>query len=176
MGKRFISFIINLELLISGLLISGLLTVFSGLLIQVEYHIGNHGNIATNDYVFGISYYGWSDIHKISIVIFSLLIFSHIFLHRKWYKVVIKKKHVAKNIQVFTLSIIFILVAITGLIPWFFDLMNGDVMLRKAFIEIHDKLAIILSVYLILHVIKRLKWFFTTFEKMINKHSTQERV
>jgi hypothetical protein len=171
MGKHFYSFIINL-----GLFISGLLAVFSGLLIQVEYHMGNHGNIAINDHVFGISYYGWSDIHKISIVILSLLVIFHISLHWKWYKVVIKNRFVAKNMQVLTLSVVFILVAITGLIPWFIALLNGDVMLRKAFIETHDKLAIILSVYLILHVIKRLKWFFNTFEKMINKHSTQLRV
>jgi len=171
MEKHINSFIINL-----GLLISGLLSVFSGLLIQVEYHMGNHGSIAMNDHVFGISYYGWSDIHKISIVILSLLMTFHISLHWKWYKVVIKKRLVAKNIQVLILSVVFILVAITGFIPWFIDLMNGDVMLRKTFIEIHDKFAIILSVYLILHIIKRLKWFFTTFEKMINKHSTQHRV
>jgi hypothetical protein len=168
--KHFNSFIINL-----GLLISGLLTVFSGLIIQIEYHIGYHGNIAINEQVFGISYYGWSDIHKISIVILSFLMIFHISQHWKWYNVVIKKRLVAKNIQVLTLSVIFILVAITGLIPWFIDLMISDSMLRKTFIEIHDKLAIILSVYLILHVIKRLKWFFTNFEnKLINTaHNTR---
>ena len=122
--------------------------------------MGNHGNIAINKQVFGINYYGWSDIHKICIVILSFLMIFHIFLHWKWYNVVIKKKLIAKNIQVLTLSVIFILVAITGLIPWIIDLMIGDSMLRKTFIEIHDKLAIILSVYLILHVIKRLKCFF----------------
>ena len=160
MEKHVNSFLINL-----GLLISGLVTVFSGLLIQVEYHMGHHGNIAINDHVFGISYYGWSDIHKVSIVTISLLMIFHVSMHWKWYKVVIKKKLVAKNIQVLTLSVVFILVAITGFIPWFIGLMNGDVMSRKVFIEIHDKLAIILSVYLILHVIKRLKWFFRIFEK-----------
>jgi len=160
MKKHLNSFIINL-----GLLISGLLTVFSGLLIQVEYHMGNHENIVINDQVFGISYYGWSDIHKISIVMLSLLIIYHISQHWKWYKVVIKKKHVAKNIQVLTLSVIFILVAITGLIPWFIHLINGDAMLQKAFIEIHDKIAIILFVFLILHVAKKLNWFMKTLKK-----------
>ncbi len=156
----------------SGLLILGLLTVFSGLLIQVEYHIGHHGKIALNNHVLGISYNGWSDIHKISIIILSILMIFHISLHWKWYKVVIRKKLVAKNRQVLTLSVVFILVAITGLIPWFIDLMKGDLMLRKTFIEIHDKLAIILSVYLILHVIKRLKWFITTFNKLVSTHNS----
>jgi len=154
MGKHLNRFII-----IHGLLISGLFAAFSGLLIQIEYHLGNHGNITINDHVFGISYSGWSNIHKVSIVMLSLLMIFHISQHWKWYKVVIKKRLITKNIQALTLSVIFILVVITGLTPWFIDLMNGDVMLHKAFIEIHDKLAIILSVYLILHVIKRLKWF-----------------
>ncbi|HBX52605.1 MAG: hypothetical protein A2W98_14535 [Bacteroidetes bacterium GWF2_33_38] len=171
MGKNINWFIINL-----GLFILGIATVFSGMLIQVKYHMGNHGNIALNDYVFGINYQGWSAIHKISIVALSLLMIYHVYQHWKWYKVVITKKLIIKNQQVLILSLLFVLVAITGLIPWFIDLLNGDEMLRKGFIEIHDKLAIILSIYLILHIIKRLKWFFTTFQKMINKHSTQHRV
>lgn len=159
MEKLFKGFATNL-----GLLISGFLTVFSGLLIQVEYHMGNHGNIDINKLVLGISYYGWSNIHKLTIVILSLLVIFHIYLHWKWFKGVISKKLLAKNKQVLTLSFIFIVVAITGFIPWIIDLMKGDVMLRKIFIEIHDKLAIILSVYLILHVINRLKWFLKAFE------------
>jgi len=167
MEKYFNRFSINLCLLISGFF-----TVFSGILIQVKYHMGNHGNSSTNDPVFGLSYSEWSDTHKISIVVLSILMIFHLILHWKWYKIVIKKRLINKNKQVITLTILFVLVAFTGFIPWFIDLMKEDEMLRKAFIEIHDKLAIILSVYFILHVIKRLKWFFTTFEKMINKHST----
>ena len=147
--------------------------MFSGMLIQVKYHMGNHGNIAINDYVFGINYQSWSAFHKVSIVILSLLMIFHVYHHWKWYKGVILKKLITKNQQVLILSSLFVLVAITGLTPWFIDLLKGDEVLRKLFIEIHDKLAIILSVYLILHIIKRLRWFFTTFEKMTNKHSTQ---
>jgi len=167
MEKYFNRFSINLCLLISGFF-----TVFSGILIQVKYHMGNHGNISTNDHVFRMSYYEWSDTHKISIVVLSVLTIFHFVMHWKWYKIVIKKWLIIKNKQVITLTILFILVAFTGFIPWFIHLMKGAEMLRKAFIEIHDKLALILSVYFILHVIKRLKWFFTTFEKMINKHGT----
>ncbi|MCX8055970.1 MAG: hypothetical protein N3A67_09940, partial [Ignavibacteria bacterium] len=68
---------------------------------------------------------------------------------------------------------LFVLVAITGLTPWFIDLLKGNELLRKVFIEIHDKLAIILVVYLILHVIRRMKWFFTTFDTIKNKYSLQ---
>lgn len=161
MGNNINRFIINL-----GLFIFGFATVFSGMLIQVEYHMGNHGNIAIHDYVFGINYHSWSVIHKISIVVFSLLMIYHICLHWKWYKGVITKKLITKNQQVLILSLLFILVAITGLTPWLIDLMKGDELQRKIFIEVHDKLALILSVYIILHIIKKLRWFYTTFEKI----------
>ena len=55
-------YIINL-----GLFIFGLTSMFSGILIQVKYHMGNHGNIAINDYVFGVNYHNWSVIHKMHI-------------------------------------------------------------------------------------------------------------
>lgn len=164
MEKNINRFIINL-----GLIIFGITTIFSGMLIQVKYHMGNHGNIAINDFVIGINYQGWSVIHKISIVALSLLMICHVYFHWKWYKVVITKKLISKNQQVLILSFLFIVVAITGLTPWFIDLLNGDEMQRKIFIEIHDKLALILAIYLILHIIKRLRWFFATYEKIKNE-------
>ncbi len=163
MEKLVNNFTVNL-----GLLLSGIATVFSGLLIQVNYHMGQHGNIDINNEIYGISYNGWSDFHKISIVLLSALMIVHIYRHWKWYTTVIRKKLKTKNRQVITLSALFLLVAVTGFTPWFIDLLKGDVLLRKLFIEIHDKLAILLSVYLILHIIKRLRWFFTTFSKIRN--------
>ncbi len=161
MDKNINRFIINL-----GLFISGLATIFSGMSIQIKYHIGNHGNIAINDNLFGINYQGWSTIHKIAIVVLFVLMIYHIYHHWKWYKAMITKKLITKNLQVFTLSLLFVLVAITGLIPWSIDLQKGDEMLRKVFIEVHDKFAIIFSIYLILHISRRLKWFINSLERI----------
>ncbi len=157
-----------------GLLFGALIVIFSGFLLQVKYHLGNHGNITTNNNVFGLNYYSWSSIHKISIVILSLVMIFHIYLHWKWYSTVIKKRLISKNKPVLTLSVLFVLVAVTGFIPWIINLLEGNLMVCKTFIEIHDKLAIILTIYIILHIIKRLRWFLTTFEKIKNKHSTQQ--
>ncbi len=171
MEKNINRFIVNL-----GLFVFGIASAFSGMLIQIKYHMGNHGNIAINDFVLGLNYHDWSVVHKISIVVLSLFAIYHIYQHWKWYKGVISKRLFAKNQQVLIFSLLFVLVAITGLTPWFIDLLKGNEMKRKVFIEIHDKLAIILAVYLILHVIRRMKWFFTTFDKIKNKHSTQHRI
>ncbi len=159
MNKKVNSLIINL-----GLLISGLVTIFSGLLIQVKYHIGNHGNAELRNFL-GLSYKSWTDIHKVSIVIFTMTMIFHIYLHWKWYKAVILKRLIKKNQQVIVLSVLFFFVSISGLIPWFIDLVNGNQVLRKSIIEVHDKLAIIFSIYLILHIINRVKWFFFTFKR-----------
>jgi len=169
MGKSNNRFIVNL-----GLLIFGIASAFSGLLIQVKYHMGNHGKIAINDFVFGINYPGWSSAHKISIAILSLLMIYHIYQHWKWYKVVIRKRLFTNNQQVLIFSLLFVLVAITGLTPWLIDSLNGDEMQRKALIEIHDKIAIIFSIYLILHVIKRMKWYFTALGKRVKQNGFNE--
>ncbi len=152
-----------------GLLIAGLLTVFTGFLVQIEYHLGSHTINSANKYVYGFSYNNWSDTHKVAIVIMSICMLFHIYLHWKWYSTVLKKRLFAKNKQVLTLTIVFLLVAITGFLPWIIDLFEGSHLCRKGFIEVHDKIAIILSIYLILHLVKRMKWFVSTFKKLNTK-------
>jgi len=98
MGKNVNRLIINL-----GLLIFGIATAFSGWLIQIKYHMGNHGNIDINQAVMGINYQGWSVIHKISIVALSVVMICHVYLHWKWYKGVITKRLFSKNQQVLIL-------------------------------------------------------------------------
>lgn len=166
MKRHAYSFAVNL-----GLLLSCLIMVFSGLLIQVKYHMGNHGDIAINDPALGISYSDWSNIHKVSVIILSFFMVFHIVLHWKWYSMVIGKRLIGKNIQVITLTLLFTLVAITGYIPWLIGSVEGDEVTRKTFIEIHDKLALVFVIYLVLHIIKRFKWLVTTFYKLNGGHN-----
>ena len=81
-------FLINL-----GLLLFGSAMVFSGLLIQIGYHMGHHGEIDTNNLILGLNYFNWSDIHLISIILVSIGMVFHIVLHWKWYKAVVRKKN-----------------------------------------------------------------------------------
>lgn len=177
---------LNKFLINNLLLLLGVVMIFSGLTLQLGFHIGDHGNklvaqslestqaipyeqireIDTSKIVCGFNYPDWSAIHKYAIVFFSLLMVYHLYAHWKWYKGVIAKRLMGKNIQVITLSILFLLVAITGLVPWFIDLLGSTNILRMAFIEIHDKLALVLVVYLILHMIKRFNWYGNTYAKL----------
>ena len=66
-----------------GLFVGGVAIVFTGMLIQLRYHIGNHGHIAVSNDVWGIAYNGWLALHKVSIVVFSLLMVYHVSQHLK---------------------------------------------------------------------------------------------
>lgn len=135
------------------------------MLLQIQYHIGNHGQIAINDTSLGIDYHGWTVVHKVAIVALTLFMMYHFYHHWTWYKTVITKKRFVKNQQVLVFSLLFLCVAMTGLMPWFIHLFSGDEVQRKGLIEVHDKLAILLSIYLVLHITKRLKWYMSAFKK-----------
>lgn len=158
-----------------GLLVSGFISVLSGLVLQFGFHIGKHGGEAMNGHVWAVGYSGWSDIHKVSIGVMSILMLIHIYWHWQWYTTIINKRLFSKNKQVLTLSVIFALAAISGFIPWIIDLMNVSQPLRKTFIEVHDKLALVLVIYLILHVAKRLKWYVSTLNKILDNKSLNFR-
>jgi ferredoxin len=164
------------------LLISGLVTVISGMVLQIGFHMGGpevhksaHSQSAkyeqvreldTDKLIWGFNYFNWSSLHKYFIVFFSLIMIYHFYAHWKWYKTIISKKLIGRNFQVISLSVIFVLVAVTGIVPWFIDLSGGNSMLRMLFIEIHDKLTLLLIIYMVLHIIKRIKWFSVTYEKI----------
>lgn len=150
------------------LLISGFLSAVSGLIMQLGFHIhGGHGNEINT--VLGFAFNEWSVIHKVSIVIMTLTMIYHTFTHWKWYKGVIKKHLINKNKVSIYITEVFILVAITGLVPWFFTLFEGLEHARNGFIEIHDKLTFLLIALMVLHLIKKFKWYYTSFLKLFKK-------
>jgi magnesium-transporting ATPase (P-type) len=187
--KTLTNFIIN-----NLLLVSGILVIISGLTVQFGYHTGGpdgpngHGyeeqagqenfkqensmkyeqvrGIDTTKNILGLRYAGWAAVHKYAIFFFSLFMLYHIYAHWKWYKAVIIRHLIGKNIQLTILSILFLLVALTGLIPWFIDLSGSTSLLRMLFIELHDKFALVLIIFIILHLVKRTKWYMSAYKKI----------
>ncbi|HNX65720.1 MAG TPA: DUF4405 domain-containing protein [Bacteroidales bacterium] len=177
------SFIIN-----NLLLLAVIFTVVSGLVLQVGFHMAEtesqHGSrnvvhestvgyevmrgIDPLSTVWGIKYKDWSAIHKIAIVFFSALMIYHFAIHWKWYKGVLSKGLSGKHRQVLILTVLFLLVAATGFIPWFIDLSGGTSALRMVFIEVHDKITLILIIFLAMHLLKRIKWFRNTYFRIKN--------
>nr|WP_321405712.1 DUF4405 domain-containing protein [uncultured Carboxylicivirga sp.] len=146
--------------------ITGLSTVLSGILIQLNYHIGQNYVMNYGVKIFGLNYKNWTEVHKASVVLFLIFIICHWALHGKWLKTIINKKLFKRNLQVIALSIVFLIVSISGFISWMIFMSKGDEGLRKEIIEIHDKVGVVLSVLLIMHTIKRQQWFFKTLNKL----------
>lgn len=161
MKRNFLSFANNLVLLLSGIAMA-----FSGFLIQFKYHMGHHGGIDKLAEFWGINYSGWSAVHKISVVFLTVFMVIHSTQHWKWYKAVVRKRLFAKNKEVAILTVVFVLAALAGYIPWVISLLGGSELLRKIFMEIHDKLTLILFVCLVIHIARRLKWYVVAYTKL----------
>lgn len=151
MNKQQRNLIIN-----SLLLVAGLMTAISGSVLQIGYHMGR---LSAEANVWGASQGQWSDWHKVLASVFLILVGYHFWVHWKWYEVVLSRGLLRKNSRILILTLVMILVALTGLAPWLMDLMGADQLLRETMIEIHDKLAIILIIYLVLHLTRRAKWY-----------------
>lgn len=154
-----------------GLLISGFVMGFSGLLMQIQFHIGDQSSASLSRLVLGISYPSWSLVHKIAILVFSIFVFYHVYRNHKWYKTVIQKKRIDKNKPLISLSILLILSAVSGFIPWCIYCFNEETAIRKTIIEIHDKISIILLIYIILHIIKKRSYFYRLINPLQHKHN-----
>jgi hypothetical protein len=152
-----------------GLLVAGAAMTFTGLLIQFKFHMGHHGGSNANAVVLGLDHSGWSSAHRIAIVAVSVFVIIHIGLHWHWYGTVLKKRLFSKNRLAVTLTIVFALVAITGYVPWLAGLAGASPAVRRGFVEVHDKLALVLFACLFLHVAKRSAWFVHAFKKLKNR-------
>lgn len=150
----------SLRLLVNaGLLLMAIAVAFSGFLLQAGYHMGGHGSIDTDTVYMGLNYFGWSALHRITIIAITALFVIHVYLHMNWYKSVLSGKNTKRSLQVMVLTLIFILVALSGYISWFIHIFNGSEMVRKLFIELHDKLTILLFIFLFMHIAGRFSWF-----------------
>ncbi len=140
-NKRLYRRLINVGLLPIGLIVS-----ISGLFIQIHYHIQNSSSIGYNT---------WANIHKWASLLFTILIVFHIILHAKWYNNVIEKHLIKKNKITLYLTAITLVAALLG----FAACIATDFDTRHVLIEIHDKTAMLFFVLLLIHVLKKCKWY-----------------
>ena len=148
---------INKKVLNYSLFVSGFTTCLSGVVMQIGYHIG----VADRTTVFykpiwGMIYPEWQLCHQVVATVFFILCAIHIYRHRKWYKGVIERRIFKRNREVLIFSALFAVSAILGFLPWIIN--NGETqMLRHTLIEIHDKVSVVLIIFIVLHVMKRWK-------------------
>jgi len=124
------------------LLLSTIGLVVAGFVLQVNYHIGHHGGIEIADTVWGMDYSSWSTIHKITAILFTFATALHIYHNRKLFK----------NRQKVIFLLILIFTSLTGFLAWYYSYNESSDMTRKILIEIHDKLTLFLSLFMVIHI------------------------
>lgn len=140
-GKHYTPFA---KMVYISLLLSTMALIFTGFAIQFRYHMGNHGYIEVNDTFIGMGYHTWSLMHKTISVIFAVTVTVHIYLRRKFLK------HNRKTAIILILTI----TALTGFFAWCCSFSESMELVRKALIEIHDKITLILSLVMIVHLLR----------------------
>jgi hypothetical protein len=152
------------------LLPAGIATIFSGFLLQIKYHMGR---LPKTTEVLSADYYDWTVIHKYSSVVFFIILCVHIYLHKEWYISLFKKIPVKRD-RTSRLAFILIITSLFGFIPWGQSIINSllghpSAATERIFVEIHDKLGIILMIKVIMHVWKRFGWIVKRITGYFNK-------
>ena len=125
--------------------------------MQIGYHM--HHATTKGRLVLGLGYCDWSTLHKLSVILAMLFAAVHIGLHERWYESLLRHRRFGGRKTTIALSVLFLVTALTGFLPWGIRAAGGGEALRRGFIEVHDKLALVLMVLLAIHVSKRIRWF-----------------
>jgi hypothetical protein len=151
--------------------------IFSGFLIQIFYHMKS---FSSDSLVWGLNRADWLLFHKITVVIAFSLTLIHLMLHYKWFIGVIRKNlYISGNKltkRTFRLFIMFIIVSLTGLIPWVLGFAPEA---RHQIIEIHDKAAIILTIYFLYHFVvkhNKIAEYLHKQREIKNQHETKDEL
>ena len=149
---------INKKVLNYSLLVSGLATCLSGVMMQIGYHIGVADRaIVFYKQVWGLIYPQWQTLHQVTTTLFFVLSAIHVYRHRKCYVGVLRKHLFKRNQEVIIFSVLFLISALLGFLPWMISASEAHHSIRHLLIEIHDKISIVLIVFIVLHVKKRWK-------------------
>lgn len=148
----------------TALLSSGISASFTGFLLLIKYHLHERISLNTNEIITDNSYYILSSLHKFIVILLSIFIIIHFYRHLKWYGTVLCKKLFSGNKYLLLLTVFFCLVAFSGFISWTINLLADSESFKINFIEIHDKIAILLFVLLTVHIVKKRKWFFRNYK------------
>lgn len=106
-------------------------------------HIAGHGNIHE-------IWHNWAVFHVISSLLFLIGIFFHINTHWGWYKSLIRNGLGRKSHITVTISVLFLIISVTGLILLIVEGANTPLGLW------HYKIGIVSSVLFLGHIIKRI--------------------
>ena len=149
MTTRSRRFLLNLSLCVTGILSAG-----SGFLLQFIYHMG-HGRTTLEDLVWDRPYAFWSMFHKLTSLFFVILIAIHLKWNWKWIKRVVTSRSFQKHREVFVFTAVFGMAAVFGFTAWMVSDLAHTPGLRECIVEVHDKITLVMFVFLCTHIWKR---------------------
>ncbi|MBP7738235.1 MAG: DUF4405 domain-containing protein [Spirochaetes bacterium] len=154
-----------------------LLLAITGLLLQVNYHMHHLPN---GREVLGLNRHGWLLLHKLSAVMSLAGITAHCLLHRRYIATttrrIIARRSLAKVPSSYYTVVLYVLASLTALIPWiFFGQGHGHGGGRR-FVEIHDKLTLLLIIVTAAHIISRAGRMWNTAMKMAYRNANSPKL
>lgn len=146
------------------LLLAAFTAVFSGMLMGASFHGASLAEKMTP--VLGLNGPEWMRMHRISAALFVIFFIYHGVIHTTIINNIIKKKLFSKNIPTLIMGFFITITILTALASVIIGLTNGDDAIRHSLMAIHTKAAPISAIFMILHILKRIKWFKTTAAKL----------
>lgn len=101
-------------------------------------------------------------VHKISGIIWLVLMFLHTIQHWNWYKKLFSLKHVLQNKLLTCTLVLFVLLVMTSIGMWI-EIIPRELIDLK---EIHGLIGQVLVGFILIHIIQRLKWYVTVTKKL----------
>jgi len=157
-------------------LASFFLLAITGLVLQVNYHMHHLPN---GHQVLGLNRHGWLLLHKLSAVMSLAGITVHCLLHRRYIasatRIILARRSLSKVLSSYYAVVLYVLSSLTALIPWiFFDQGHGHGGGRH-FVEIHDKLALLLIIVTAAHIISRAGRMWNTGMRIANRNANSPK-
>jgi hypothetical protein len=135
-----------------SLLVAGTLSLVSGLLIQVSYHMGHA--VSAGRSVWGWDHPTWALFHQVSSAFLLAFAAWHLYLNRKPLLAILKRSGAWRR-QGPILLATFTAAVTTALLAWAAAVAFDRHLAERALVEIHNKIVIPMSVLLALHVWQR---------------------
>lgn len=93
------------------------------------------------------------------------LMLIHVIQHWNWFKKMFSVEHIIKNKLLTVTMVVFVLMAISGIIIWSEVLPRGFINFK----EIHEVTGQLLLALMLIHVFQRVKWYFTVPAKIFKR-------
>ncbi len=137
----------------------------TGLILQIEYHMHH---LPDASYVMGFNRPEWLGIHKLLAVVSLAGIAVHCVSHSKFIasttRRLFDKTYRGRIASSYWLFLVYIPTLLTAMASWL--LLGGNELSRRSLVEVHDKLALVLVVLSVVHVVTRFKWMVKTFQRI----------